>query len=211
MVISMVIFDYDGTLVDSLQLHVEIWKQVLREVGVKVSEEELRSRFGMTAKDILKEILPKNIHAKIKSISKKEASLFIARLNELKLMPNVREVLNELKSRSIPMAIATSIQKESLEKSLTFLDIRDYFDYIITGEEVSRGKPRPEILLKVARKALIKPESCLVVGDAVYDAEAAIRARMNVIIVGNPYSKKLEKMKVTVVDDFKKILPYVFA
>ena len=55
MTVSMIIFDYDGTLVDSLQLHVEVWKQVLREVGVNISEEELCKRFGMTAEDILKE------------------------------------------------------------------------------------------------------------------------------------------------------------
>ena len=212
MTVSMIIFDYDGTLVDSLQLHLEIWKQVLSEVGVKMSEEELCKRFGMTAEDILREILPERLHNEIKSISKRESNLFIARLSELKLMPKVKEVLDELKSKSIPMAIATSIQKESLEKSLSFLGIRGYFDYVITGEEVSRGKPNPDILLEVARKATVRPESCLAVGDTVYDAEAAIRAGMKVVIVGNPASRnRLEEMKIPLVENFEKILPHVFA
>jgi HAD superfamily hydrolase (TIGR01509 family) len=212
MTISMIIFDYDGTLVDSLQIHVNNWRQILHEVGVDVPEAELRKRFGMTAKDILKEILPEHLKSKMVSIAKKESKLFTAKLSELRLMPKAKEVLDEIKSKLVPMAIATSIQKESLDKSLSFLGIKDYFDHVITGEEVSRGKPYPDIFLEVTKKASVRPESCLVVGDTVYDAEAAIRAGMKVIIVGSPaFKDKLLEMKVPIVENLQKILPYVFA
>ena len=212
MTVSMLIFDYDGTLVDSLQIHVNNWKQVLYEVGVDIPEAELRKRFGMTAKDILEEVLPKHLHNKMESIAKKESKLFTAKLSELWLMPKAKEVLDEIKSKSVPMAIATSIQKESLDESLFFLGIKDYFDHVITGEEVSRGKPNPDILLEITKRASVKPESCLAVGDTVYDAEAAIRAGMKVIIVGSPaFRDKLQEMKVPIVENLQKILPYVFA
>ena len=194
--VSAVIFDCDGTLVDSLDVHLRSWKKAFEELGVKLREEEsvklrkeeIGKRFGKSVTAILLEVLPPRLHGKMAELTKRKRQHFAGQLTSLKLYPGVEKVLKELRERSIPMAVATSMSRESLHSSLQVLGIEKYFEVVVTAEDVNRGKPDPEMLLRAAEKLGEKPQNCLVVGDSVFDVLAAERAGMPVVVVANnPY------------------------
>jgi HAD superfamily hydrolase (TIGR01509 family) len=206
--LSAVIFDWDGTLVDSLEVHIKAWKKTFAEFGVDVKLDEIGSRFGKPTKAILSEALPPRLHRKIPELIKRKRKYFSENLALLKLYPGVENVLEKLRERSVPMALASSMSRKSLYSSLEALGIEEYFDVIVTVEDVSEGKPNPEMLLRAAEKLRIKPENCLVVGDSIFDALAAERANMSIVVVANnPYQiGQIREMDVKIVEDITEIL-----
>lgn len=183
--VSAVIFDCDGTLVDSLDVHLRTWRKAFEDLGIPFREEEIGKQFGKPGTAILSRVLPPGFHGKIAELTKSKRQHFAEQLTSLKLCPGVEMVLKELRKRSIPMAVATSMSRESLHSSLRALEIEKYFDVVITAEDVNRGKPDPEMLLNAAEKLGEKPQNCLVVGDSVFDVLAAERAGMLVVVVAN--------------------------
>jgi len=183
--VSAVIFDCDGTLIDSLDVHIRTWKKAFEDLGIPFREEEIVKRFGKPLKAILSEVLTPGDHGKIAELAKSKRHHFMEQLASLKLYPGVEKVLKALKERSIPMAVATSMGMKSLRSSLQATGIEGYFDAVVTAEDVNRGKPEPEMLLKAAEKLGEKPQNCLVVGDSIFDVLAAERAGMPVVVVGN--------------------------
>lgn len=100
------------------------------------------------------------------------------------------------------------MSKKSLHSSLQVLGIEKHFDAVITAEDVNRGKPNPEMLLKAAEKLGEKPQNCLVVGDSVFDVLAAERAGMPIVVVGNnPYQiAQIREKGVKIVKNITEIL-----
>ncbi len=205
---SAVIFDCDGTLVDSLDVHLRSWMKAFEELGVKLREEEIKKRLGKPVTAILSEVLPPRLRGKMAELTKRKQEYFAEQLTSLKLYPGVEGVLKELRKRSIPVAVATSMSKKSLHSSLQVLGIEKHFDAVITAEDVNRGKPNPEMLLKAAEKLGEKPQNCLVVGDSVFDVLAAERAGMPIVVVGNnPYQiAQIREKGVKIVKNITEIL-----
>jgi HAD superfamily hydrolase (TIGR01509 family) len=202
---SAIIFDFDGTLVNSLDEHIRSWKKAFDELGVELLEKEIRRKFGKPSTTILSEVLPLRLHGKIGELTKRKQQYFMEQSTSLRLYPGVEKVLEKLKERGMPMAVATSMNRKGLHSALQALGIEKYFDVVITVEDVTRGKPAPEMLLGQEIK------KCLMVGDSLFDVLAAERAGMSVVVVANnPYQiEQIREKGVRVVEKIAEILHFL--
>lgn len=206
--VSAIVFDFDGTLVDSLEAHIRSWKNAFEDLDVELMEEEIRKRFGKPSATILSEVLPPRLHGKIAELTKRKQLYFTEQPPSLKLYLGVEKVLKKLEERDVPMAVATSMNRKGLRSALQALRIEKYFDVVVTVEDVTRGKPDPEMLLRTAEKLGEKPKSCLMVGDSLFDVLAAERAGMSIVVVANnPYQiEQIREKGVKVVENITEIL-----
>ena len=202
--IEAVIFDMDGTLIDSMWM----WKQI---------DIDYLARFGIE--------LPENLQECIEGMSFRETAIYIKnRFNldedietmmadwnsmayefyktKVDFKPGAREFVLELKKRGIKCGIATSNSNELVDAVLEHLDAKDYFDEIHTSSEVEHGKPFPDIYLLVSEKLQVPPEKCLVFEDILPGIQAGKAAGMKVCAVYDEYSHQEMSVKIKYADYF---------
>lgn len=195
--IKAVIFDLDGTLVDSLGIWGEIDIEYLGAYGLKVPGDLQHEIEGMsfteTAVYFKEKFRIKESVEKIKEIWKQMA--MDKYCHSVKLKPGVLEFLPYLKEKGIHMAVASSNDRTLIEAALVNHGIREYFQCIITSCEVNKGKPAPDVYLKAAEKLGVMPRECLVFEDIVAGIMAGKNAGMRVCAVEDGYSMFQRKEK----------------
>lgn len=179
-----VLWDVDGTLVDSLEYHWLSWRAALGNEGYTLAREQFMATFGRRNDEILRayfgpQITPERIQRI--SLDKEEQYREMVRQGGIEPLPGVRRWLEQLKAAGWRQAIASSAPPLNLEVILAALDVKDCFDAIVSAEEVERGKPDPQIFLAAAAKVQTPPARCVVVEDAPAGTEAARRAGMRAI------------------------------
>lgn len=182
--IQGVLWDMDGVLVDTGEAHYESWKQVLAERGVPFSREQFQLTFGMNNAGVLGLVLNEGLEAKeVRAISDRKEELFRQAVKgSARLLPGVLEWLTRLRSRGVRQAIASSAPQANIDVLVDELDLRDYFDAIVSGAELP-GKPNPDVFLEAARQIGISPAGCVVVEDAIAGVQAAVYAGMRCVAV----------------------------
>ena len=191
MPVRAVIFDLDGTLIDSYDAHLQSFQRALSRFGLTVKDEEVHRRFGKPAKQIIKEILPANQHNHIDDILKYKRLEFIETSKNMQVFEGVKTLLTHLKEKGISICLATSADKPSVIRVINKFDLNNYFDVIISSNDVKEAKPNPEMFIKASKKLQVHPKNCLVIGDSPFDVIAARKAGMDIIIVdNNPFQKK---------------------
>ncbi len=179
--IQAVIFDLDGLLIDSEIFWDEADTILLQKRGFKSTPELFLKRLGTGHKPTLQIYKDEfGIDEDIESLSIDRLNLFYDILwKNLQLMPGARELIHNLKKYNIPMAIATGGHTpEELVKILSKLSISSYFSALVTGSEVARQKPYPDIFLEAAKKLQVNPSHCLVFEDAPSGVRAGKAAGM---------------------------------
>lgn len=179
-----VIFDMDGVIIDSEPLHCETDRRVLSNYNIDASTVNLDKYVGKVNYDIWAELKNMyNISESIENILHLRAEYNMDMIREYKdgAIPGVRELLMELKSRNILTAIASSSSLDFINAVVDKLCLREYFDIIISGEEVQKGKPAPDVFLKAAEMLNVKPCECVVIEDSTNGVRAAISAGMKCI------------------------------
>lgn len=187
-VYKAIIFDLDGTLINSLPYHFLAFKDMLLEHGVRISDNHLRVLMGLPTEDILKELKKKYgfIHDIMDLREERRYHYFkFLGLRDI-TFPGVKHLLAELRLK-YKIAIATGSSQIVFYHS-TKKDFQSLFDEIITIGDVVKGKPDPEQLLLAAKKMKVRPQDCLMIGDSFYDALAAKRARMDFLGITSGYS-----------------------
>jgi len=121
-------------------------------------------------------------------------------MNEVPLKPGIKEFLNGCKERGIKLGIATSNSRELVENIAKTHNLHDYFSCIMTGCDVEKGKPSPDIYLAVAEKLCVKPENCLVFEDIIPGIMAGKNAGMEVCAVDDLYSRHIKEEKIALAD-----------
>lgn len=202
--IEAVIFDLDGTLVDSMWMWKSIDIQYLGRFGIEMPEKLQKSIEGMSFSETavyFKERfdLPDSLD-KIKDDWNQMA--WEKYLNEVPLKEGVFELLSFLKQNNIPAGIATSNSRELVELIVERHGLTEYFTSIRTSCEVEKGKPSPDIYLLVAQDLGVKPERCLVFEDVLQGVMAGKNANMKVCAVHDDYSKDDQEEKVKLADYF---------
>jgi HAD superfamily hydrolase (TIGR01509 family) len=180
---AAVLWDFDGVLADTTELHFLTWKQALSEFDISLSREKFLTFFGCAPKLTMQGLLgPQFESLNHSEIRKRKDDLY----NELaptmvKLIPGT---LNWLKyfSNRYPQAVASSAPKPILEKLLGILEIRSYFQVIVSGAEIN-SKPAPDVFLIAAKNLDVFPENCLVIEDSAVGIQAAKSANMRVIAI----------------------------
>ncbi|WP_078393336.1 HAD family hydrolase [Shouchella patagoniensis] len=185
------IFDMDGVIIDSEPLHFQVESQLCQQFGIKLSEGELESYVGTRAEDMWSQL--KETHRADFNVIEVLEAADKAKMRALKddghePIPGIRELLHSLKEKGYQVGLASSSPRPFIEAVLDALQIQPYFDVVISGEEVEKGKPAPDIYLDAAKKMGSLPDNCTVLEDAAHGVQAGKAAGMKVIGYINPNS-----------------------
>ena len=175
------IFDLDGTLVDTVYAHVFAWQRALAEAGLAVDGWRIHRRIGMSgglftravARELGRDITTEEADA----LQRRHGELFREFLPERRALPGAPELLRALRDARVPHGIATSGRRPEIDASLAVLGIGPETIVVERGD-VLRAKPAPDLFLNCQQRLGVPADDCYVVGDAVWDLLAARRARM---------------------------------
>lgn len=189
--IEAFIFDMDGVIIDSEPLHFEVDIQVMKDFGAAITQEQLEKYVGMTNPEMWTSIREEyRLQQSLSDIIDYQLSNKIQILTSREMEPidGIRELLADLKRNGIPVGIASSSPPTFIKAVLRKFDLLDTFDCVVSGEEVERGKPAPDVYLRAAELLGVKPDRCMVLEDARHGIAAAKAAGMQCIGFVNPNS-----------------------
>ncbi|MBV9999951.1 MAG: HAD family hydrolase [Verrucomicrobia bacterium] len=178
------IFDIDGTLVDSVDIHAEVWQRVLAKFGKKVSFTDVRSQIGKGSDTLLPEFLTKEeLEQKGKAISEDRAELFKREyLSRVRPFPKVPDLLRRIRREGIRIALASSSKANEVAHYKKLCGLEDLVDAETSADEAQKSKPHPDIFEAALGKLPgVAPGEALTVGDTPYDAEAAAKSGIQTI------------------------------
>lgn len=183
--IKCIIFDLDGTLVNTLDKHIEAFRILFKEINRKISYEEIAENMGRTPKDILLTLLPELTSDKnqLENLSRRKEEILTKLLKDITKFPGSIEILDYLKNLKIKICLASSTPLFNVSKMIKNACLSNYFDVIISGEDITIGKPNPEVFLKASEIAKICKEFCLIIGDSPHDIDAAKAAGIKIIAI----------------------------
>jgi len=173
------IFDIDGTLVDSVDLHAQAWQEAFEHFGHRFALHEVRSQIGKGGDQLMPVFLTsEELHSKGKEIQKFRGELFRREyLPKVKAFPMVRELFQRLLADGWRLSLASSAHASELEIYKDIARISDLLEAEASSDDVKKSKPNPDIFeAAMDRLGNIYPGDCIVVGDSPYDAQAANKA-----------------------------------
>ncbi|MGC4001432.1 MAG: HAD family hydrolase [Anaeromyxobacter sp.] len=175
------IFDLDGTLVDTVYAHVLAWQMALSEAGLPLDGWRIHRKIGMSGGLFTRAVAREVGHAltpeQTRFLQDRHGELFTSLLPVRRPLPGAVALLRHLREAGVPHGIATSGRRPEIDRSLEALEVPPETP-VVDRTEVARAKPEPDLFLACQRKLGVAPEECYVVGDAVWDLLAARRARM---------------------------------
>jgi len=184
------LFDWDGVIIDSSSHHEESWERLAREVGKPLPEGHFKKTFGRKNEFIIPEMLQWTTEmAEIRTLSLRKEALYREVVAErgVEALPGVRTWLERLRSAEVPCAIGSSTHRENIELSLGMIGLAEFFQGIVTAEDVTLGKPHPEVFLTAASRVDRAPERCVVFEDALVGIQAARAGGMKVVAVATTH------------------------
>ena len=189
-----IVFDMDGVLADTEPIHRMAIQEVLSRRGHRIDDAEyaqlvglghdaawrwMRRRFGLAEEQATYD-------------AEYEAVLLPLLAASARLAPGVLELMAALRAKQVPVALASSSRRGVVKATLDALGLADAFTVTVSGDEVARGKPDPEIFLLAARRLGVRPSACIVVEDSLHGMQAAALAGMRVIGVASPFTAGTE-------------------
>lgn len=177
------IFDMDGVLIDSFDLHRRSWQTMAREYGVEVTDEQFASTFGRTSREIIRHFWGENVMPqKTREMDDRKEALFRQFLRRhIPVMPGAVELIDDLAAHGFLVGVGSSGPPENVAMVVDGLGLRDRLAGVITATDVTRGKPDPQVFLLTAERMGIAPDRCAVIEDAVHGITAARRAGMKAV------------------------------
>jgi beta-phosphoglucomutase family hydrolase len=216
--IEAVLWDMDGVIADSGPYHLAAWQEIFGQRGVKFTAEDFKHSFGLRNDSIIRNTLGKDLaQAKIYAIAQEKEVTF-RRLagGRIKPLPGALELIESLRNNGFRMAIASSAPMENIELVTGTLGIAGCFQALVTGHDVTEGKPSPQVFLLAAQRLGVNPANCLVIEDAVAGVTASKRAGMYCLAVTNTYTRQelaeadliVDSLEKVTIDDIKKLGHY---
>ena len=176
-----ILFDLDGTLVDTVPSRIEAWLAGFDEFGIPATRAQLAPMIGMDGRRLALEVAAAAgrhlTDAEAEAIDRRSGELFDDRNRDPRPLPGARELVRALDERGLTWAIATSSRREQVKTSIAALDLA-HEPRIVDGSSVEHAKPAPDLLLLAARELAVAPEACWYVGDSTWDMRAARAAGM---------------------------------
>jgi HAD superfamily hydrolase (TIGR01549 family) len=178
--VQALLFDLDGTLIDSVYQHVLAWREALERSGMRLSVWRIHRRIGMSGGLLVNALLRETGHeitsADAAHLQKWHAEAYATLVSQVRPLPGAVDLLSLLTKAKVPYAIATSGMMESARPSLEALEIGGDVP-VVTRDQVKHAKPDPDLFLEAAARLGASIFDCVVVGDSVWDLLAARRAR----------------------------------
>lgn len=202
----LAIFDHDGVLVDSLELHQNSWVELGRRTGLPFTADFIHRTFGMTNPSIFRLLLGDDADpAEIQRLGDMKEECYRAEARgQLALMNGVRDLLDRLTGADVRLAIGSSGPRKNLDLTVEVCDLTGRFASIASLEDITHGKPDPEVFLIAARRAGVRPGRAIVFEDAPVGIQAAKAAGMHAIGVGTTHG--LETLREAGADEVVKDL-----
>jgi HAD superfamily hydrolase (TIGR01549 family) len=172
-----VIFDVDGTLVDSNYLHALAWYRTFAEVGEEVPMYRIHRSIGMGSKQLIKDLIGREAP----ELSERHSEHYRPLRGEARRFDRAADLLNEVARRGGRVVLATSAKPEELEVLLQTLDAGDAVHAVISSKDVEAAKPEPDLFARALEVGELDPEHSVAVGDSVWDLAAAGRCRLRCI------------------------------
>lgn len=175
---SAVIFDVDGTLVDSVDFHAKAWQEALAEFGHRVPFDQVRSQIGKGGDQLMPVFLSKEeLERRGDALEEFRGKIFKKKyLSRVRGFPKVRELFQQLLDDGWKIGLASSAKGEELQKYKEVAEIADLLDSQTSSDDAEKSKPFPDIFLAAVERLEVSPKDCVVVGDSPYDAQAATKA-----------------------------------
>ena len=188
--IKGLIFDCDGTLVDSMRIHYSAWKEAMEAVNIEISQERFYSLAGLPTLTIVQTLAQEqNVNCDVQAAAENKERLYLAKIETIEPIHSVIEIVHREKGRR-KLAVASGGYPDVIQKSLAAVGLQGMFDAIVGAGDVKHGKPAPDMFLKAAERLNVKPEECLVYEDSGLGIEAASAAGMQAIDVRPWYLSK---------------------
>jgi HAD superfamily hydrolase (TIGR01509 family) len=205
-----VIFDMDGVIIDSQPYHFAVEEKIFRKKGIAVSIEESHSFVGMAGDRMWSQVKNKfGLKESIRELMAFDNRIrvnYFASLENVRPMPGIIELLEELRRNTIKIALASSSSVEVVNVFMSKLGIGHYFQHIISGDFVEKGKPAPDIFIHTAQALQESAADCVVIEDSANGVKAAKLAGMKCIGFKNANSGDQDlSLADTVIDDFGKL------
>jgi beta-phosphoglucomutase len=187
-----VLWDLDGTIVDSDPYHKLAWRDTFNRHGVAFTEEKYRFTLGRRNKEIIRRYFGANLSGReVDAIAEQKEEAFRNYIKDnIKPFPQVIEILSAMAAADFKLAIVSSATLENIRLITEVLEINKLFDLFITGKDVSLGKPSPQGFLTAAERLRIMPGNCIVIEDAAAGVSAAKTGGMYCVAVTNTSSRK---------------------
>jgi HAD superfamily hydrolase (TIGR01509 family) len=178
-----VLWDMDGTLIDSADYHWRTWRETLAGLGVDLTPDEFASWFGSRNDRILGRYFPDMPPGEMREIGEQKEQRYrtLVRTEGLSLLPGIGDWLQRLDAAGWRQAVASSAPPANIAVLLEVLHVGHLFAATVSAEEVPRGKPAPDVFLQAAARLGVQPARCVVVEDAAVGVEAGRRGGMRTI------------------------------
>ena len=202
-----VIWDMDGIIANTGPCHLKGWQIVFRRWGSDYTEDDYWRNTGKRSDSIVRNIMGADISAEDtdKIVREKDETFQELIVNNIETFPGVLELTAELKKDGFKMAVASSAPMKNIQIIIKGLKIDQLFDAIISGWEVTKGKPDPQTFLLAAERLGMSPDNCIVIEDAISGVAASKRAGMRCIAVTNTTTPEELKAADVITDSLAKI------
>ncbi len=204
-----VLFDLDGVLIDSGAAHLRSWQALAAEQGVEIPQEKFLATFGQRNADVVPTLFGnERSPEEIAALGDRKEALYrdMVRGN-MPRIPGAVDLVQRLAAEDVAMALASSAPRENALLALRELNIESAMGAIVTGEDVSRGKPDPMVFLTAAQRIGVPPERCVVVEDAPPGVVAGVAAGMKVVALASGHPRSALTEAHWVVDALSELTP----
>ena len=181
--VEAVLFDVDGTLVDSVDLHAQAWQDAFAHYGKQIPFLSIREQIGKGGDQIIDGFLtPQEVERFGDELAEHRSNHYLETyMPRVRAFPKAHELLSAVRSRGIKVALATSAQEKELEQLKNLIQADGVVDEYVDKDQVGRSKPFPDIFAKALDKLGVAPARAVVVGDSPYDAEAASKLSIRTV------------------------------
>lgn len=184
MPIKAILFDIDGTLVDSNDLHVDAWEAAFARHGLQADRASIREQIGKGGDNLVPALFPDLPEDEVEALSDAHGEVFKGKyLDQVQAFPDARDLVARVHDAGLKTALASSASQEELDHYIDMLELRGLVDATTTIDDVEASKPAGDIVSAVLKKLGVAPEEALLIGDTPYDIESAGKCGVGVVAV----------------------------
>ena len=207
-----VIFDMDGVLIDSAAPHLQSWRLLAAELGTQVSEQQCAALFGRQNRDIIPALFGETTPERIQALADRKELLYRDLVRrDPPIVEGAVDLIRALHETGARLAIGSSAPRANIDLVLSAMDVSDLMHAVVSGDEVSRGKPDPQVFQMACERLALTPGRCVVVEDAPVGITAAKAAGTHAVAVLMHHSRESFVHSNLIVDELRQLTPEMLA